>query len=791
MTAYTSNQSGIRQVAVLGAGVMGAQIAAHMANAGLQAILFELPGDKDPNEHVKKALASLKKLKPAPLASKKALQHVSPANYKTSLELLKGCQLIIEAVAEREDIKESVYNTITPYVSDDCILASNTSGLSIQSLAAFVPEQMRPRFCGVHFFNPPRYMHLVEVIPAQETDPALLDRLEGFLTTIIGKGVIRAKDTPNFIANRVGVFSMIATMLHTENQNLGFDTVDALTGPRIGRAKSATYRTADVVGLDTFGHVVNTMTNQLPDDPWHSHYQLPEWFNTLVKGGALGQKTRKGIFWKKGRDILVLNRETGEYQASEKGIAEEVADILKIKNPAEKFKALIESDHPQAQFLWAIHRDIFHYCAYHLADIADNTRDVDLAIRWGFGWSMGPFELWQAAGWEMIIEAIEADIVSGKTLSNAPLPAWIRETNAAHSENGSWNPSKQSFDTRSTLPVYQRQIFKDALIGERSDRGQTLFEDDAVRCWVKDDDIALLSFKTKMHTVSEAVLDGIQKAIDIAEASHPGLVIWQPGEPFSAGADLSGAMGALQAGKFAEFEAMVEKFQRTSMKIRYSNIPVVVGLRGLALGGGCEFTMHSDKAVAALETYIGLVEAGVGLLPAGGGLKEAVRRTNDLPSGIDKGPWLNRYFETIAMAKVASSALEAKEMGLLRESDTIVFHSNEVLHVAKHEVIAMAEAGYRAPLPEQSIRVQGRDGVATIKLMLVNMLEGHFISEHDYEIASRIAEVLHGGDVDRNSIVDEEWLLKLERKHFVELAMMEKTQARIMHTLKTGKPLRN
>jgi 3-hydroxyacyl-CoA dehydrogenase len=784
----------IRKVAVLGAGVMGAQIAAHLVNAGVDTVLFDLPAKEgNPNGVVDRAIANLGKLSPAPFASKSLAGAITAANYEQHLDLLRGCDLIIEAIAERMDWKLDLYKKITPYIADDAVVASNTSGLSINEMADALPDAVRPRFCGVHFFNPPRYMHLAELIPCRGTDRAVLEGLETFLTTTLGKGVVYAKDTPNFIGNRIGVFSILATMHHTRELGLGFDEVDALTGPLLGRPKSATYRTADVVGLDTMAHVIKTMADTLPDDPWHRYFKAPDWHQALIAKGALGQKTGAGIFMKRGRDIVVLDLDKQDYRPATGAAAPEVLEILKLKNPAEKFAKLRASEHPQAKLLWAMFRDLFHYSAYHLADIADTARDVDLAIRWGYGWKLGPFETWQAAGWKEVTGWIAEDIAAGRSMSDAPLPAWVTDGRAGvHSAEGSYSPASNTQKPRSELEVYRRQRFPDPVLGERADPGATLFETDAVRCWTDGDGIAVVSFKTKMHTVSDGVLAGLQRAIDVAEKEFSGLVIWQPAEPFSAGADLSGAMGSLQAGRLDDFESMVATFQATSQRIKYALVPVVAAVRGLALGGGCEFQMHSARTVAALESYVGLVEAGVGLLPAGGGLKEiAVRVGLGAGAGGDVFAALKSYFEAIAMAKVSASAVEAKELKLLRDSDVVVFHAHELLHVAKAQVRALAESGYRPPLPARQIPVAGDVGIATFKMMLVNMLEGRFISEHDYEVASRIATVLCGGDVDRGALVDEEWLLRLEREHFVALAQMPKTQERIMHTLKTGKPLRN
>ncbi|WP_334130880.1 3-hydroxyacyl-CoA dehydrogenase/enoyl-CoA hydratase family protein [Silanimonas lenta] len=788
------SQLRIRKVAVLGAGVMGAQIAAHLVNADVDTLLFDLPAQEgDKNGIVQKAIANLGKLSPAPLASKAKAAAITPANYEQHLALLADCDLIIEAIAEKMEWKKALYEKIAPHVAPHAIVASNTSGLSINALAEAMPAAVRPRFCGVHFFNPPRYMHLAELIPCAGTEPAVLQGLETFLTTTLGKGVVYAKDTPNFIGNRIGVFSILAGMHHTQRLGLGFDEVDAITGPLIGRPKSATYRTSDVVGLDTMAHVIKTMADTLPDDPWHAYFKAPDWLQALIARGALGQKAGAGIYRKQGKDILVLDLARQDYRPSGAEANAEVVEILKIKNPAEKFARLRAHPHPQAQFLWAIFRDLFHYAAFHLHSIADTARDVDFAMRWGYGWSLGPFETWQAAGWQQVAAWIAEDIAAGKAMASVPLPAWVSDGRAGvHSAEGSFSPARNADLPRSALPVYARQRFPETVIGEApANPGATVFETDAVRLWTDGDGIAVLGFKTKMHTVSDGVLAGIQQAIDIAEKDFRGLVIWQPKAPFSAGADLAGALAALQAGRLDDFTAMVATFQATSQRIKYALVPVVAAVRGLALGGGCEFQMHAARTVAHLESYIGLVEAGVGLLPAGGGLKEIAARASARAKNGDVFAELKPMFETVAMGKVSSSALEAKELGLLRESDIVVFHEHELLHVARQTALAMAEAGYRPPLPNRQITAAGDVGIATFKMMLVNMLEGRMISPHDMEIATRIATVLSGGEIDRGAIVDEDWLIRLEREHFVALAQMPKTQERIAHMLKTGKPLRN
>lgn len=781
-----------KKVAVLGAGVMGAQIAAHLANAGVPVILFDLPAEgADKNAVVGKALANLGKLSPAPLATKSVVQNIEPANYDEHLERLKGCDLIIEAIAERIDWKKSLYAKILPFVGPRAVLASNTSGLSINALSEVLDESIHHRFCGVHFFNPPRYMHLVELIPCAKTDADVLSALEAFLVSTLGKGVVTAKDTPNFIANRIGVFSILSTLHHTAQFGMGFDEVDALTGPLIGRPKSATYRTCDVVGLDTMGLTIKTMADTLPADPWHPHFTVPDFLQALIDAKALGQKTGAGIFKKVGKEIHVLDLASTQYRPSAGQVDPEVLAILKDRNPQTKFKALRASSHPQAQFLWSCFRDLFHYCAFHLADIAASARELDFAIRWGYGWNMGPLELWQAADWKQVAAWIAEDIAAGKSMSQAPLPAWVTEVDGVHGAAGSYSASQSTMLPRSANPVYARQRFPDPLLGERFAPGETAYEDDSVRLWHDGDGIGVLSFKSKMNTVGDGVLAGVQKAIDIAEQQFQGLVVWQTKEPFSAGADLSGVLASLQDGRIEDFRTMIGQFQATSMRIKYAQIPVVAAVRGMALGGGCEFQMHAARTVFALESYIGLVEAGVGLLPAGGGLKEIAVRVGLNPPNGDVHAGLKPYFEAVAMGKVSGSALEAKELKLAREGDVVVFNAYELLHVAKAQARAMAESAYRPPVAPKAIPVAGSIGIATFKMMLTNMHAGGFISDHDLEVSTRIATVLCGGDVDRGTLVDEQWLLDLEREHFVALAMMPKTQERIAYMLKNGKPLRN
>lgn len=798
----------IQRVAVLGAGVMGAQIAGHLANAGIAVDLFDLPGPaEDRNQIVSTALQRLKKLEPAPLASPAVLGLIRPNNFDDHLQRLAEAQLIIEAVAERMDIKRTLYAKIAPYCSASAWIASNTSGLSVRALAAEIPPALRPRFCGMHFFNPPRYMSLVELIPCDETRPEGLDTLESWLVHTLGKSVIRAKDTPNFIANRIGVFSLLATMEHTQRLGLGLDTVDALTGPRIGRPKSACYRTVDVVGIDTLAHVVHTKREQLRQDPWHAFFKLPTWIEQLIQEGALGQKSGRGLYKKEGKDILVLDYASGQYRKTDSQIDPEVEKILALRQPAEKFTALIQSPHPQAQLLWATFRDVFHYSAVHLHEIADNARDLDLAMRWGFGWSHGPFELWQAAGWAAIAQAIEADRKAGKTLSDAALPDWCftPARTGVHQPDGSWAPAINAQRGRSRLEVYRRQLFPELLMGEQArpsaapisqTAGETLYQNKEVRLWRLPDvdaGIGILSFASTMHSVSDEVLAGMMASIAIAEAELDGLVLWHE-PPFCVGANLKQVAQACKAGEFTRLEQIVAQFQAASQALKYARVPTVAATQGLALGGGCEFLMHAQQRVMHLETYTGLVEAGVGVIPAGGGCKEfAVRAAQwaaRSPTPGEVFPFIQQIFTTIAMAKVAKSSHQAVEMGFAQPQDATVFHAHELLYAGLRAARSRADLGYTPPIA-QSVPVAGRTGIANLSLMLVNMHEGRMISDHDYKVAHAAATALCGGDIDPGTRVDEDWLIRVERQLFVDLLKTPETQARIEHMLSTGKPLRN
>ncbi len=797
----------IKKVAVLGAGVMGAQIAAHLVNCQIPVVLFDLPAKEGPkNGIVSKAIANLKKLKPAPLGNADDADLIVQANYEENMGLLGQCDLIIEAIAERMDWKLDLYQKIAPHVAPHAIVASNTSGLSITELSKVLPESLKPRFCGIHFFNPPRYMYLVELINTPTTDAHILDDLESFVTSALGKGVVRAHDTPNFIANRIGIAGMLTTMKQVENFGLSYDVVDDLTGKKLGRASSGTFRTADVVGLDTMAHVIKTLQDKLsPDtDPFYEHFATPKVLSTLIEQGKLGQKTGAGFYQKKGRDILRFDltaQEGGTYVPAG-GKADEVVGRMLKKPAAERLALLRGAKGAEPRFLWAMLRDQLHYCAVHLAEVAETARDIDFAMRWGFGMKQGPFELWQEAGWLQVAQWIQEDIDNGQALCKTPLPDWVFNGPVAlaggvHQAQGSWNAKEQCFVPRRTLPVYERQHFPETVMQTASQQasvaGRTVEENAAIRLWTLDEEILIVSIKTKMHAISPEAGEGLAKAIEIAEKQFKGLVIWSADEMFSAGADLQAMLPAFMAVGVSAVNEAEHMLQEVMLKLRYANVPTVSAIRGIALGGGCELAVYSAKRVATMESYMGLVEVGVGLVPGAGGLTYIARRAAEnaaTSTHKDLLPFLTEGFTAAAMAKVGTSALESKKLGYLLDSDVIVPNKDELLFVAISQAKAMAQAGYRPP-HQRLFAVAGRSGTATIKGQLVNMRDGGFISQHDFHIASLIANVVCGGDVDAGTMVNESYLMALEREAFCSLITHAKTQERIMGMLATGKPVRN
>lgn len=778
----------IRKVAVLGSGVMGSQIAALMVNAGIPTLLFDLPADSNNlNQIVEKSIANLLKLNPPPLTLPENVDYLQPCNYAENLNRLQECDLIIEAVSENLELKLALYEQIIPHISVTSMFVTNTSGLSINRLSQALPEHLRSRFCGVHFFNPPRYMTLVEIIPSVDSDLQLLDKVETFLVSTLGKNIVYSQDTPNFVANRIGIFSMLITLHFAEKYQLGLDVVDALTGPLIGRPKSATLRTADVVGLDTFLHAVETMAQGLPDDPWHSYFHLPEWMSQLIAEGALGQKTRKGVYLKKDDGIYVYDCATQDYRLATGDISAEVKQIFAQANFKDILCALRASADPQAQFLWACFREVFHYSAYHLQDITSTGRELDCAMRWGFGWQQGPFEIWQQAGWSNILQWMQEDINSGNAATKAIFPDWVAAIHGIYTAVGAYAPETHTYLPRRPLPVYERQIFPELMPEESATAIFTLFENEGVHLWHTGDEIAVLSFKTKMGSIDNTILDGIQIALELAEGLGQGLILWNNTAQFSVGANLRNFLQEVQQNNVDEIESTLENFQRCALALKYAPIPTVAAVRGFVLGGGCEIMLHCHRVVAALESAIGLVETGVGLVPAGGGCSTMVQRAwEQMPN--NPYPLLEKYYLHITAALRTQNAAHAAQAGYLRVVDKIAFNPHELLFLAKEQVKNYGVMGYRAPMPTPNTQIFANDYKQSL-YQLWQALNPD-ASQHDAWIAHELAHIF-GNPVPENVPNVEMEILRRERETFITLIQSKETQERMEYLLKHGKPLRN
>jgi len=802
------------KIAVLGSGTMGGQIAAHFANLGFEVVMFDTS-----HEALSKSLNMMKKLKPTPLASQSVIGLIKTSTYDT-MDVLSKCDFIIESVVENLDIKKQLFSNIAPYVNDDAVLVTNTSGLSIQKIAEHSPESLRSRIFGVHFFNPPRYLPLVELIRTSFSDEKLLHKAEGFITSALGKEVVYAKDSPAFIANRIGVFSFLAVLKHAENFSLSADTVDALTGKRVGRPASATFRTLDVVGLDVMSNVVKNIYENAKDDPWVELFKLPDWIDNLIAEGSLGSKTKKGIYEKIGKDIYVYDPASDEYRLSDKTISSEVKKILKENGNIENsLLALSKCDDPQAQFLWSVHRDVFHYACYQLEHVAETVRCVDLALKSGFAWQRGIFEQVQLTGWSEVRDSLNMDINNGVALSSESLPSWVLDKSFVYSDEGAYDPNKNQYTPRSSHPVYDRQLFKPLLKGEKQHQQDILLDGESTKLVDIGDGVASISFKTKMNVLSSSVLTELPKCLDFLEDNgFNALIFKQEQEHFCAGANLYEIISAIKLGllekdpgvtskaKKKAFELMhpelpklgklysikkiVAMLQELFMRLKHGKILTIAAVDGLALGGGCELLLHCNKVVASMNSYIGLVEVGIGALPAGCGSKEMTLRAYTNKETDDIFPLLSKYFEQIAMAKVSASALEAKEMGYLKADDVIIANPNELLYVAKQQALALLDSGFKSPL-DSTFKVVGKAGYANIMAQVTNLHEGHFISEHDNHIVTHLAKVMTGSKVEENTTVNSQMILDLERKYFIKLLSTKKTQDRIEYMLRNSKPLRN
>ena len=774
----TDNTSGQKftpnLIAVLGAGVMGAQIAAHFANCGQTVLLFDL--DKQgsaPRSTATGALKTLKKLKPSPLMKQGVLKKLIPCNYELDLEKLKGADFIIEAIAENMDIKKRLYDTITPFINSKAIFATNTSGLSINQLAQTLPEDLRPRFLGVHFFNPPRYMTLVETITHKGTNADLVAPIEHYLTFSLGKNIVRAPDSPNFIANRLGVFSLLSIMNRATQMNIAPDLVDALTGTLLYRPKSATYFTVDVVGLDITKNVVQTMADNLTTDPWHDQFQLPTWIEKLIANKALGMKTRKGCYSKVKGSKVVFDSVLGDYRPLEATLDPEIVNAAKIQDPTERFKALMTQDNEQAKFIQACFYDMAAYALYHAQDLAQTTADIDLALRWGFGWQFGIFETMQMLGFETTVAETKkryADLNFDTNIEKAF--DGHKTCTFATGEFKSYR-DQNSYGKLSNFPTFIKQ-----------DTAQLVKDFSAAKLNALCDNVWQLSLTTKNLVISDKALAALIEAIDYAKTRTGALVLGPNGDNFAFGADLKMVLGGIKGKDWDSLHRAVKMFQETSMKLTSCPIPVVAAAKGMALGGGCEFVMQSQHRVLARETYIGLVEVGVGLIPAAGGCVTMIKRSFE---SEDREEYLFEAYKRMMTAQVSASAYQAQEFGYATSSDIIVPHADMLVQTA-HDYAKFLSEQHQYPQAPMWVEAPKDHAWALMESWRVNAFEGGFLHEHENHIAKQLAALLGGRSWSQGAT--EQQLFDLEFDIFMNLLRTETTANKIEHMLTTGKPLR-
>lgn len=787
----------IGKAAVLGAGTMGAAIAAHLSNAGIPTLLLDIaPREedaKDKNSIVKSLFAAAKKLKPAPFMLADNANLISLGNFDEDMPKLKDCDFIIEAVVERLDIKHKIFAEVEKYAKPTAVIASNTSGIPIESIAEPFSDDFKKRFMGIHFFNPPRYMKLVEVIPTADTDGEIACKVSGFLDQRLGKGVVPAKDRPNFIANRVGVYSIMAVLDEMIKQGFTPTEVDQMTGKAIGHASSATFRTSDLVGLDVTAHVVSNLYPAIPDDEDRDTFKVPEVMQTLLDKKILGDKTNGGFF-KKSKDetgkrvILELDLNTFEYKPQSKTKFASLDAGKAVEDIPTRVKQLVWGKDNVGEFLWKTTARISAYAANRIPEIANTIVEIDNAIKWGFGWEIGVFEAWDAIGVAESVERMRAEGM--KVPENVQKMLDSGATSFYKYENG----TKSFYDL--VNGGYKEIADKQGVIVLKSvkDRIGIIKKNSGASLIDIGDGVACLEFHSKMNSIGSDTMSMMKFAIDEVEKNHVGLVIGNQGGNFSAGANIMMLLLASQEEEWDDINMMIHAFQQANMRLRYSSKPVVAAPYGLSLGGGCEIPLHCDKVRAAGETYMGLVEVGVGLLPGGGGTKEMAVRSMDLARKTpDADPlvFLKKTFEIIGMGKVATSAQEARSFGFLRDSDAISMNGDRIIADAKQEVLNLAAAGYTQPVQRTDIYAMGEAGMAAFKIALTMMKRGGFISDHDELIGRKIAKILCGGELNHATTVSEQYLLDLEREGFLSLCGERKTQERIAAMLKTGKPLRN
>lgn len=777
---------------------MGSRIACHFAGVGLQVLLLDiqpkdLPADAKPsdrNKIVNDALAAAIKSNPSPVYTADVAKRIKTGNFTDNMKDIADCDWVIEVVVERLDIKQSVFSEVEKYRKPGTLITSNTSGIPIHLMTEGRSDDFKKHFCGTHFFNPPRYLRLLEVIPTPHTDPDVVAFLMHYGDLTLGKTTVLCKDTPAFIANRIGVYGMMAIMNTMEQLKLTVDEIDALTGPVIGRPKSATFRTADVVGIDTLVKVAKGVYDNCPADEAKEQFIIPAWLNKMVENNWLGDKTGQGFFKKtKGaggeKEILTLNLQTLEYGARQKPKFATLETAKPIEDLKTRIKALCAGTDKAGEFYRLFHYNLFSYISHRIPEISDELYRVDDAMMAGFGWEIGAFESWDTLGLAKTVEAMKA--------AGHKVAAWVEEMIAAGNtsfykvENG----KRLCYDAGSKS--YKVLPGGDAFIVMKNFENQTIWKNAACRTYHLGDDVIGLEWYTKMGSIGGEVLEGLQRSIAIAEEKYKGLVVANDGPNFSAGANVAMIFMMAIEQDYDEIDMAIRQFQNTMMRVRYSAIPVVLAPHGLALGGGCEMSLHADRVIPAAETYTGLVEVGIGVIPGGGGTKEFVLRAADeVHNGEPETIPLQNRFLTIATAKVATSAFEAFDLGIYRKGkDSVSINQGRRISEAKQAVIEMYNDGYVMPVQRTDIKVLGRSMLGALHAGINGMWRANYATDHDVTVAKKLAYVMCGGDLSEPTLVSEQYLLDLEREAFLSLTGEKKTLERIQSVLKSGKPLRN
>lgn len=797
----------INKVAVIGSGIMGSGIACHFANIGVEVLLLDIV-PRELNDAEKKKGLTLEdkvvrnrivdgdlqkaiKSNPAPLYHKDFAKRITTGNLEDDISKVKTADWIIEVVVERLDIKKQVFENLDKHRKPGTLITSNTSGIPIKFMSEGRSEDFQKHFCGTHFFNPPRYLKLFEIIPGPKTSPEVLEFLNGYGEKFLGKTTVVAKDTPAFIGNRIGIFGIQSLFHQVKEMGLTVEEVDKLTGPVIGRPKSATFRTVDVVGLDTLVHVAKGIYDNVPEDEEHGIFQIPGFIDTMMEKQWLGSKSGQG-FYKKVKDdkgnseILSLDLETLDYRKSKKANFATLEKTKSVDKVTDRFPILIAGEDKAGEFYRKNFGAMFAYVSKRIPEITDELYKIDDAMKAGFGWDNGPFEIWDAVGVKKGIELI-------KDLGKEPA-AWVNEMLAAGVDSfytiKEGNTYYYDIPQKKHLKVPGQDSF---IILDNIRKSSEVFKNSGVVVEDLGDGILNVEFISKMNSIGGDVLAGINKAIDLAETDYDGLVISNQGKNFSVGANIGMIFMMAVEQEYEELNAAVKYFQDTSMRLRYSSIPVVVAPHGMTLGGGCEFTLHADRVVAAAESYIGLVEFGVGVIPGGGGSKEMAMRASDLFRKDDvELNTLQEFFLTIGMAKVSTSAYEAYDTGILQKGkDIVIVNQNRQIAAAKEVARMMADQGYTKPIQRTDIKVLGKQALGMFLVGTDQMVAGNYISEHDKKIANKLAYVMAGGDLSEASYVSEQYLLDLEREAFLSLTGERKTLERLQHMIQKGKPLRN